>query len=377
MSRPNRSWVGLSEAENPPRIECAMSSTAAVNAEPAGTLPGQPHASCHRVRRRRGWPIVVASCTLALIVGFAILQRTINRRLAIELPDLPPVPVLSAFGDQTPVAVTITADWQKVIVTVPAYTVSSDVTLWRNMNFDDWDTVSERLREDGLTAMWKRFGHLVNSPAQWDRMTAHDWDWIPQPIRAMAYIRMMKYWSGYYQVGTRFGLPRGTVTNTMNAIVMAESWFEHRGSHTNPGGDRDIGLGGSSEYCRRTIQHLAQDGAVDFTLEEDDYFDPWRATRVVAVWFELMLQEANGDLDLAIRSYHRGWPLARRGEGEVYLANVKRLRRLYIRNEDNSPAWHFLFDRARNEELAKAAVGTTNGSTRSAGNQGDRYTTRE
>ena len=50
----------------------------------------------------------------------------------------------------------------------------------------------------------------------------------------MAYIQMVKYWSGRYQVGTPFGLPRGTVTNTMNAIVMAESWFEHRGSHTNP-----------------------------------------------------------------------------------------------------------------------------------------------
>jgi hypothetical protein len=193
----------------------------------------------------------------------------------------------------------------------------------------------------------------------------------------MAYIQMVKYWSGYYQVGTRFGLPRGTVTNTMNAIVMAESWFEHRGSHTNPGGDRDIGLGGSSEYCRRTIQRLARDGAIDFTLEEHDYFDPWQATRVVAVWFELMLQEANGDLELAVRSYNRGWPLARRGEGEVYLANVKRLRRRYIRNEDGSPAWHSLFDRARNEELATAAAGATNGRERAAGHQGDQDTTRE
>jgi hypothetical protein len=90
----------------------------------------------------------------------------------------------------------------------------------------------------------------------------------------------------------------------MNAIVMAESWFEHRASHTNPDGDRDIGLGGSSDYCRRTLQRVADEGVVDFTLREADYFDPWRATRVVAVWFELMLQEANGDLDLAIRSYH-------------------------------------------------------------------------
>jgi hypothetical protein len=287
-----------------------------------------------------------------------------DRRLATTLPDVPPISVMDVFADQTPISVTITADWQKVRVTVATDALRSDVTLWRKMNFDDWDTVSERLRQDGMTAMWRRFGHLVNSPAQWDRMTAHDWDWIPQPIRAMAYMQMTKFWSGHYQVGTRFGLPRGTVTNTMNAIVMAESWFEHRGSLTNPGGDRDIGLGGSSEYCRRAVQRLARAGAVDFTLEEHDYFDPWKATRVVAVWFALMLQESNGDLALAIRSYHRGWPLARRGEGEEYLANVKRLRRLYIRDEGASSAWHFLFNLARTEELGKAVARATNGRKR-------------
>jgi hypothetical protein len=67
---------------------------------------------------------------------------------------------------------------------------------------------------------------------------------------------------------------------------------------------------------------------------------------VVAVWFELMLQEAGGDLDLAVRTYHRGWSLASRGKGEAYLANVICLRRRYIRNENASPAWQFLFARA-------------------------------
>ena len=110
---------------------------------------------------------------------------------------------------------------------------------------------------------------------------------------------------------------------------------------------------GEREYCRRTVQRLARAGAVDFTLDEHDYFDPWKATRVVAVWFDLMLQESNGDLALASRSYHRGSPLAHRGEGEAYLANVKRLRRLYIRDEGASLAWHFLFNLARTEEFAR------------------------
>jgi len=337
------------------------------------TLPEGVWPAGARHRRCLSWPIAVASGVLALTIGVVLVDRMIDRRLATELPDVPPVSILNAFADHTPVGVTITADWQKVSITVPTYALRSDVTLWRKMNFDDWDTVTERMREDGLSAMWNRFGFLVNNPSQWDRMNAHDWDLIPQPVRAMAYIQMVKYWSGYYQVGTRFGLPRGTVTNTMSAIVMAESWFEHRASHTNRGGDRDIGLGGSSEYCRRTLRRLADEGAVDFTFREDDYFDPWHATRVVAVWFELMLQDANGDLDLAIRSYHRGWPLADRGAGKTYLANVKRLRRKYIRNEDSSPAWHFLFDRARNEVMATAPAGTTSNPERDGGKQMDHH----
>ena len=242
-----------------------------------------------RHRRRLSWLIALASAILALTMGVVLVDRLAGRRLAAELPDVPPISILNAFADHTPIRVTVTADWQKVSVTVPIYALRSDITLWRQMNFDDWDTVTEHLREDGLSAMWNRFGFLVPNPSHWDRMTAYDWDLVPQPIRAMAYIQMVKYWSGYYRVGTRFGLPRGAVTNTINAIVMAESWFEHRGSHTNPGGERDIGLGGASEYCRRAVQRLARDGVIDFTLEAQDYFDPWQATRVVAVvavWFE-------------------------------------------------------------------------------------------
>jgi hypothetical protein len=272
--------------------------------------------------------------------------RTLDRQLETPLPAVPTISLLNMLADPTPIRITITAEWQKVSVTVPAHALTSDATLWQKMNFDDWDTVPEPLRRKGLVAMWDRYAGVVHSPPTWDRMTAYDWDKVPQPIRAMAYIEMTKYWSGYYQVGTRYGLPRGTITNTMAAIVMAESWFEHRGSYTNPGGGRDIGLGGSSEYCRTTMERLWRAGAVDFVLSDDQYFDPWQATRVVAVWFELMLEEADGDLDLAVRTYHRGWPLASRGEGEAYLANVKRLRLRYIRNEDGPPAWRFLFARA-------------------------------
>lgn len=280
-----------------------------------------------------------------LIVALRISVR-IDEYAAEPLPAVASISALSTLADFTPTEIAITADWQKVTVTVPRHEVTSDVTLWRKMHFDDWDTLPNPLREDALSAMWSRFEGLVSNPPRWDQMTALDWDRVPQPIRAMAFISMVQYWSGYYQVGARYGLPRGTVTRTLSAIVMAESWFEHRAIHINRRGDRDIGLGGCSEFCRRTLQRLAKSGAIDGSFEDEAFFDPWPATRAAVLWFDLMLDEADGDLDLAVRSYHRGWPLASRGEGEAYLANVTRLRHTYIRNEAESPTWAFLFERA-------------------------------
>ena len=128
-------------------------------------------------------------------------------------------------------------------------------------------------------------------------MHARDWDLVPQPMRTVAYRQMVAYWAGYYDVGGRYGLPPRLVADTLAAIVMSESWFNHRGIFVNRDGSRDIGLAGASDFARERVRQLHKLGLVDVQLADVDYYNPWVATRFVAIWMTLLLDEAAGDLD--------------------------------------------------------------------------------
>jgi hypothetical protein len=198
--------------------------------------------------------------------------------------------------------------------------------------------------------MLVKYRAVLMSPSTWDAMNSADWDLVPQPIRTVAYRQMIAYWAGYYDVGAKYAIAPRRIANTLSAIVMSESWFDHRAVFVNNDGTRDIGLGGASDFARRRLRELHKVGSVDVALPDEAYFNPWMATRFVTIWMSLMLDEAAGDLRLAVQAYHRGIANAHDRLGSQYLQTVQERLTRFIRNRDAPPAWDYLWGKAREIE---------------------------
>ena len=161
-------------------------------------------ANAPRTLRRLGVASVVFACvTAAGASGYPWLQT----QLEVHPPAAEALDVYALFVDATPVSITVHAGRESAPWQATVHQLRTEVTLWRQMHLENWNTVPADLRADGLDAMLVKYRSVLMNPRVWDGMNVHDWDMVPQPVRTLAYRQMVAYWAGFYEVGDRYGLP--------------------------------------------------------------------------------------------------------------------------------------------------------------------------
>lgn len=222
--------------------------------------------------------LVAAVVTLALLLG---LPSGVRLTGAWGRWGFPPPPRYEDFVHLRQIEVSQTIAWRRHTRRVSYAQLLAGEDLWADMHFGDWDRLPAAWRWPPLARLLRTGLAVADAPDVWGRMTASDWDRVAQPVRAIAFLDMVEAWRACLEPGAERDLPPAVVGTRLRAIAMAESWFDHRAVHVNGDDSLDLGLGQASAFARETLRQLHAAGAVDFTLADEEYFEPFGATRAL------------------------------------------------------------------------------------------------
>ena len=113
---------------------------------------------------------------------------------------------------------------------------------------------------------------------------------------------MIRKWLGHYNLADMYEMEQDVLETAMKSVFYRESRFDHRA--VSEADDR--GISQVSRLMRKRIRELHHQGFVDFSFDEEQYFNPNNAIRA-GIWvFGQDLASSDGDLKKAISIYHRG-----------------------------------------------------------------------
>ena len=237
-------------------IESLPAGTSPDRLLPARVVVGAP------IRSLRRW-VIACLVGLALVIGGAASGYSwLQHQVRASMPNAPAIDVYAALVDATPITVTITVATERVERDTTVDDVERNLTLWRSMHLADWNTVPEPLRYHALDNMFARHRHILMNPHQWDA-NARARLGSCAPADAHSGVSADGCLLGRVTTMLAAGIvsPR-LVADTLAAIVMSESWFDHRGVFVNRNGSRDIGLAGASDFARERVRQLHKLGLV-------------------------------------------------------------------------------------------------------------------
>jgi len=182
------------------------------------------------------------------------------------------------------------------------YQLLYNETVWKDMFWKEWDALPLNIMQRAVDKQFADYSIYLH-PSQWKSMNSEEWDDVPGVIKLGAFLKMIEIESIETKLTDYFLGSELSAKQVMAGIILTES-FMFRNAVWND----DKGLTQISPYAKNKLKNYP-----DFKhLKKIDLFNPYVAIKAGTKWFKNALEDANGNLDIAISAYNTGINSAKR-----------------------------------------------------------------